>query len=773
MKPFHQVARYETVKNAIETMRSKEQHTILEVGAGSHGNLALYLPNDQITFLDMLLTEEAKRDPRFVLGDATNLLYPDAYFDFVIGLDVLEHIPPKKRSVFLHEVCRVAKHGVFLSFPQKESGCTGADETLRAIYLAVQSTPPVWIDEHIDCTLPDADEIEQTLSELIGNEHICRLYSIRRSLMQKMLCLEAVSSHYPGVARYFQVMNEQYIADILPYDIVCEEQRANKCLFLINRDRPAEEVRADFLARLHSNHEVLNLFEAELTSRLGWFMQLEGLTADENIRGAAEKNQKQVLQNFEVLNGQTQAAFGKLEEGLNDRHQQILQNFEVLNGQTQAAFGNLEEGLNDRHQQILQNFEVLNGQTQAAFGKLEEGLNDRNQQILQNFEVLNGQTQAAFGNLEEGLSNRHQQLFHDIDEINGQTQVSLGAMTEKLDDIRTTLHRIADDRIVLDVILITYNQSKYIEETVRSILSQRTKFRFRVLVADDCSKDDTVEKIQRLSEETDIPFVFLQCDHNLGIMKNYKRSFAACTAEFTAILEGDDIWVDPLRLQKHVEFLQQHSECSMSFNRYIVKNFEEGTFHTQPRFSAEDEQKPFRYISGHDLAYDNLIGNFSTSVYRTACLRALPDQLFDMKAYDWLTNILISKMGPIGCLMGVSSIYRIHANGVWSGQSRKEQLTDLVATIDEYNRYTGYEFSAGFSAHRERLLAELNALELQEKIEKITSEQTIVSEKQHIKKLLCEMIRVERYLPPIVIAVIRLLVPTVLQEKIRQKCSWG
>lgn len=686
MKPFHQVARYETVKNAIETMRSKEQHTILEVGAGSHGNLALYLPSDQITFLDMLLTEEAKRDPRFVLGDATNLLYPDAYFDFVIGLDVLEHIPPKKRSVFLHEVCRVAKHGVFLSFPQKESGCTGADETLRAIYLAVQSTPPVWIDEHIDCTLPDADEIEQTLSELIGNEHICRLYSIRRSLMQKMLCLEAVSSHYPGVARYFQVMNEQYITDILPYDMVCEKQQANKCLFLINRDRPAEEVRAAFLARLYSNHEVLNLFEAELTSRLGWFMQLEGLTADENIREAAEKNQKQ---------------------------------------------------------------------------------------LLQNFEVLNGQTQAAFGNLEEGLSNRHQQLFQNIDEINGQTQASLGAMTEKLDDIRTTLHRIADDRIVLDVILITYNQSKYIEETVRSILSQRTKFQFRVLVADDCSKDDTVEKIRRLSEETDIPFVFLQCDHNLGIMKNYKRSFAACTAEFTAILEGDDIWVDPLRLQKHVEFLQQHSECSMSFNRYIVKNFEEGTFHTQPRFSAEDEQKPFRYISGHDLAYDNLIGNFSTSVYRTACLRALPDQLFDMKAYDWLTNILISKMGPIGCLMGVSSIYRIHANGVWSGQSRKEQLTDLMATIDEYNRYTGYEFSAGFSAHRERLLAELNALELQEKVEKITSEQTIVSEKQRIKKLLSVMIRVGRYLPPIVISVIRLLVPTVLQEKIRQKCSWG
>lgn len=686
MRPFHQAARYETVKTAVETMRSKKQHTILEVGSGSHGNLALYLPDDQITFLDTVLTEEAQRDPRFVLGDATDLHYPDASFDFVIGLDVLEHIPPKLRDAFLKEVCRVAKHGVFLSFPREESGCTGADETLRAVYLAAQAEPPVWIDEHIDCTMPDAEETEQTLSELAGTEHVCRLYSIRRSLMQKMLCLEAVSARYPGVAKYFHVMNEQYVTDILPYDMACEKEQANKCIFLISRDRPADEVRTDFLARLASNRAVLDLFEAELTNRLGWFMQLEGLAEEGRLRKDAELNQKQLLQNFEVLNGRTQESIGNLEEVSSGRHQQVLQNFEVLNGKTQAAFG---------------------------------------------------------------------------------------AMTEQLDGVRTILNRIADDRVVLDVLLITYNQSKYIEETVRSILSQRTKFRFRVLVADDCSKDDTVEKIRRLSEETEIPFVFLQSEHNLGIMKNYKRSFAACTAEFTAILEGDDIWTDPLRLQKHVEFLQQHTECSMSFNRYIVKNFEEGTFHMQPRFSAEDEQKPFRYISGHDLAYDNLIGNFSTSVYRTACLHALPEQLFDMKAYDWLTNILISKMGPIGCLMGASSIYRIHANGVWSGQSRKEQLTGLVATVDEYNRYTDYEFSAGFTAHRERLLADLNALDLQEKMEKVVPEQTVVSGKQRVKQLLRGMIRAGRYLPPVVTAVVRLLVPMALQEKIRQKCNLG
>ena len=357
MKFFHQVARYETAKHAVETMRSAYQHTILEVGSGSHGNLSAYFPHDQITFLDTTLTEEAQRDPRFVLGDATDLHYSDASFDFVIGLDVLEHIVPEKRDAFLKEVCRVAKHGVFLSFPQREDGHTGADETLRSVYLAAQMEPPVWIDEHIECTLPNAEEIEQILTGLVGLERVSRLYSIHRTLTQKMLCLEAVSSRYPGVAKYFHAMNDQYIADVLPYDMVCEEQQAVKCIFLISLDRPAKEICAAFHTSLCSNDMVVNEFEAEVTERLGWFMQLEGLAKETLLYDTIEHNQLQVLQNFEVLNGQTQAAIGGLQQEISNRHQQVLQNFEVLNGQTQAAIGGLEQEVSERDQQVLQNFQ--------------------------------------------------------------------------------------------------------------------------------------------------------------------------------------------------------------------------------------------------------------------------------------------------------------------------------------------------------------------------------------------------------------------------------
>jgi len=774
MRPFHQVVRYETARCAVEAARTKPVHTILEVGSGSHGNLASFLPDDQILFLDSELTEDARNDPRFLLGDATDLPFEDGSFDFVIALDVLEHIKPEKRETFLQQICRVAKYGVLLLFPHFSPDSPIEDEKLKTFYLAAGGEPPVWVDEHIDCTLPAVDWVKGCLERLPGDS--IHMYGVRRSLMQKMLHVEAASACYPEMAGFFSTVSREYVASVLYHDLGEDGSRSIKSCFLIRKEGGAEAWAERFRENFWMDLRLLDSFERFVTEGLTVYFQLENLRmgrelrqADEGLLGQLELVREQLARDFEVLNGRSQQSFGDVLEQLRGVQGQLSGSFDVLNGRSQQSFGDVLEQLRGVQGQLSGSFDVLNGRSQQSFGDVLEQLGD----VLGQLSEVREQSGKLLPERMEQLKRIGQEGFHavqaDAETLRGQLAADGESLLREARAARGILERAFPDSPVLSVILITYNQAAYIEETVRSLLGQKTDFRFQVLVADDCSTDDTVERIRSLSEGSPIPFLFLQSEHNLGIMKNYKRAFAAADTEFTAILEGDDFWTDPLRLQKHVDFLRAHSECSMSFNRYIVKNFETGDFHLQPRFSAEDEQRAYCYISGHDLAYDNLIGNFSTCVYRQSCLRALPEELFDMDAYDWLTNILVSKMGYIGCLMQATSIYRIHGSGVWSGQDPRQQAVRLIESIDRYNQFTAYEFTNGFTAFRGRLTERLRELDLQEKMETvIPQEETRRTVKDHLKQLLRRLYRASRWVPPLLLVPVRWLVPKAVQERLKR-----
>ncbi|MBR3602242.1 MAG: glycosyltransferase [Lachnospiraceae bacterium] len=303
------------------------------------------------------------------------------------------------------------------------------------------------------------------------------------------------------------------------------------------------------------------------------------------------------------------------------------------------------------------------------------------------------------------------------------------------------------DKNRVNVILITYNHEKYIKQAIESIIMQKTNFKFNIIVADDSSTDNTQKFIKELSLNTKLEFVFLDNSRNLGIMNNYRRAFAECEAQYIAILEGDDFWTDEYKLQKMVDFMDEHVECSMVFNRYNVTNFDKGTTHVQPRITPEMEKQENIIYTGHDLAYDNLIGNFSTCMYRKSCIQNLPEAMFTIPCYDWLTHIVLSRMGSIGCLTDVMSTYRIHDKGVWSGMNHKNQLKDLISVIDVYDKFTEYEFHEGFQAHQKRL-----ELALKGRI----SMRTVLS-------------KLYSFTPPILVYIIKALIPPYLVNKIVSK----
>ena len=181
----------------------------------------------------------------------------------------------------------------------------------------------------------------------------------------------------------------------------------------------------------------------------------------------------------------------------------------------------------------------------------------------------------------------------------------------------------------LSVLLVTFNQERYVEEALRSLLGQSVDGTIQVVVADDGSTDRTLDIIEEY-EGRDARFHFTFLDHrsNRGITKNYQRGFAACEGEYVAILEGDDYWISPHKLRRQAEFLDAHWECDMCAVNYFVYREERAEF--TPRTTVG---RGYRYLSARDQIAENLASNFSTCMYRRRALEALPTALFETTSY--------------------------------------------------------------------------------------------------------------------------------------------
>lgn len=113
----------------------------------------------------------------------------------------------------------------------------------------------------------------------------------------------------------------------------------------------------------------------------------------------------------------------------------------------------------------------------------------------------------------------------------------------------------------LSVILITYNHEKYIRKALDSVLSQVTDFPFEIVIGDDCSPDDTKNIIREYRDKYPDIIRIVYRERNTGRPTlNVYETTMKCRGDYLAYLEGDDYWTDSDKLQKQMDFLNEHPE---------------------------------------------------------------------------------------------------------------------------------------------------------------------------------------------------------------------
>lgn len=291
----------------------------------------------------------------------------------------------------------------------------------------------------------------------------------------------------------------------------------------------------------------------------------------------------------------------------------------------------------------------------------------------------------------------------------------------------------------VSILLITYNQEQYIRECLDSLIMQEASWEAEVIVADDCSTDNTLSIIREYSGRSPFGFVFLPSEKNLGFVKNYQRAFSACRGDYIAVMEGDDYWTSPKRLTAHVRFLELHRECVMTMNRYITFNQSIGSY----AVSNWNVQDDYEYITSAQMASGNRLGNLSACVFRKKEIDKIKPDLYELVISDWMIGMVLGQFGFIAILKEVMSAYRVHDNGQWSKLSKKEQVEGLIGIIDEYNKYLEFKFDAAFSGYKKRLM---------ESVRPPASKYAL-----------------RDFIPPVIIHAVRLLVPKALLQRMRNR----
>jgi glycosyltransferase involved in cell wall biosynthesis len=232
----------------------------------------------------------------------------------------------------------------------------------------------------------------------------------------------------------------------------------------------------------------------------------------------------------------------------------------------------------------------------------------------------------------------------------------------------------------------TYNHANYIAQAIESFLAQQTDFPIEILIHDDASTDGTADIIRQYQArypQLIKPICQAQNQQSQGVRIG-RFNIERARGEYIALCEGDDYWIDPLKLRKQVECLQLNANHVMCFTNFNIINKQGEIL----RLSAI--QKTMKTDLSQWQILSGLTPKYLTVMFR----RRVLDLAFFRERFsnsgDVVLFSLLTRNGDAKYLDFISGCYRLHPSGTWSGRSEVDQrimkLRSSVAIRTIFNR---------------------------------------------------------------------------------------
>ncbi len=240
----------------------------------------------------------------------------------------------------------------------------------------------------------------------------------------------------------------------------------------------------------------------------------------------------------------------------------------------------------------------------------------------------------------------------------------------------------------ISVIIPVYNHEKYISAALKSALDQNYGDIIEYIILNDASIDNTQNIIiGTIGSVENVRLVTNQI--NLGIVKNYQKAFSLCKGDLIFVLEGDDYWINPDKISIISNIMKAETNVSMCFHDYQIldqqKKIKDRDFNTDISNNV--------YISTEDLIDDSsIIGNYSVCCYRKEFVNKIPDSFWENNTNDWGLNMLMGTFGQIRYCSQKMSVYRLHNESLWTGETTLKKYRYILDIIPYYKSIMGVEY---------------------------------------------------------------------------------